>query len=310
MNALRRRDLVALGLLATAGDGPGAQARAAPVVVATTPDLKSIVDAVAAGSVVCTALVPPGTDAEAFEPRPLQLLLLREAALVVRVGLGYDDWLERLPAQPGQSALRRGGERHIDGSALVALLEVQGRSVEQRSGHAHGAANPHYWLDPSNAEPLAAAVADALVRIVPERAAAIAAAHALFVTALRAAIVQWTTRLEPLRGTPMVAWHNAWPYFARRFRLNIVDVVERKDGVPPGTTRLALLAATMRQRGVRAILLEPHTPGDGAAFLAVHSGAKVVRLAPSVGMVLQAGDLLALIQHNVEQLEAARLDAR
>jgi ABC-type Zn uptake system ZnuABC Zn-binding protein ZnuA len=210
-------------------------------------------------------LVQPGADAEAFAPRPGHLALVRGASLVVRVGLGYDGWLDRLLAQAGQDRLRPGGEGHLDLSQTVALLEVQGRGVEAGGGgHAHGAANPHYWLDPANAEPMSAAIAEALVRLVPERKDEIGGAQARFVADLRARLDAWTARLAPHRGAALVAYHNSWPYFARRFRLNIVEVIEPKEGVPPSPARLAALAAAMRERGVRAILHEATAP-DAAA---------------------------------------------
>ena len=255
-------------------------------------------------------LVPPGADAEAFAPRPGHLALVRGASLVVRVGLGHDEWLDRLLARDGPERLRRGGEGHLDLSSTVALLEVQGRSVESRSGHAHGAANPHYWLDPANAEPMAAAVAEALVRLLPERRAEIEAAHARFVAGLRARLEAWTTRLAPHRGAAVVAYHNGWPYFARRFRLNIVEVMEPREGVPPGPARLVALAAAMRTHGARAILHEPFVPDGAARALAARTGAPVVTLIPSVGGGPGAGDLLALFDRNVEALAAALDEAR
>lgn len=286
--------------------GPArAQPQPQPLVVATTPDLRSLTESVSAGLVRVEGLVPPGADAEAFAPRPGHLALVRGAALVVRVGLGHDDWLDRLLAQAGQDRLRPGGEGHLDLSSTVALLEVQGRGVETRSGHAHGAANPHYWLDPANAEPMGAAVAEALVRLVPERRAEIEAAHGRFVAGLRARLEGWTARLAPHRGAAVVAYHNGWPYFARRFRLNIVDVIEPKEGVPPSPARLAALAAAMRERGVRAILHETTAPDAASRALAARTGARVVPLAPSVGAAPDAGDLFALFDRNVARLAAA-----
>lgn len=285
-------------------------ARADLVVVATTPDLASLVEAVAGGTVRVESLVPAGADAEAFVPRPSHLALVRNAALVVRVGLGYDEWLDRLLAQMGRDGVRRGGSGHLDLSAGIALLEVQGRSVETRSGHAHGAANPHYWLDPANAEPMSAAIAEALVRLVPEQRDAIEAAHTRFAADLRARFAAWTARLEPHRGAAVVAYHNSWPYFARRFRLNIVEVMEAKEGVPPGPARLVALAAAMRTHRVRAILLEPSMPSEAARALAARTGARVVPLAASVGGGPGTQSYLALFDRNVEALAAALDEAR
>jgi ABC-type Zn uptake system ZnuABC Zn-binding protein ZnuA len=276
-----------------------------PLVVATTPDLKSIAEAVSAGAVRAESLVPAGGDAEAFEPRPSQLALVRDAVLVLRIGLGYDEWLDRLLKQSANARVQRGGEGYLDLSADIALVEVQGRSIEASSGHAHGAANPHYWLDPLNAEIMSAQIAEALTRVVPEAREAIAAAQRRFVIDLKAGVARWSAMLAPYRGAPLVAYHNAWPYFARRFRLNIVDVIEPKEGVPPSLARLAALAARMREAGVRVVLREPSEPIDAPRFLADRSGARVITLAPSVGATPEAKDLPALFESNVQALAKA-----
>src|SRR4051812_49838492 len=82
---------------------------AEPLVVATTPDLKSIAEAEAGGGVRVESLVPAGTDPEAFEPRPSHLALMRGAALVVRIGLGLDDWVDPLRGPSRKLPLERGG---------------------------------------------------------------------------------------------------------------------------------------------------------------------------------------------------------
>ena len=51
----------------------------------------------------------------------------------------------------------------------------------------------------------------------------------------------------PLQGRAMIAYHNSWAYFARRFRLNIVDLIEPRPGVPPSPAHLAKLMRSMRE---------------------------------------------------------------
>src|SRR6185369_10135212 len=143
---------------------------AAPVwaavnVVATTTDLAALVNEVGGNLVTVESIVPAGVDPEAFEPRPGDLGKLRRADLVVRVGLGYDYWLDALVMQIGGERLMRGGEANVDASAGIPLLEIRGQSVMNEGGHAHGVANPHYWLDPDNAITVTAGIAEALVRI-------------------------------------------------------------------------------------------------------------------------------------------------
>src|SRR5207302_1691174 len=76
-------------------------------------------------------------------------------------------WLDTLLAQVGDKRLMRGGEGYVDASVGIPLLEIRGQSVVNEGGHAHGVANPHYWLDPANAIIVTAGIVEALARIAP-----------------------------------------------------------------------------------------------------------------------------------------------
>jgi len=291
--------LVSLALI------PGVFARTQIVVVTTTPDLKSITEAIAGGTATVESLIPNGADPEAFEPRSNHLAALRRADLVLRVGAGYDHWLDRFLQRSGRDALKPGGAGYLDLSSQIALLEVKGRSVSLVPGHVHGSANPHYWLDPVNVEIIAGQIATALIRIRSEEKGVIEKAHGEFVAALRGHVALWLKILEPYRGLPLVSYHNTWPYFARRFRLNIIAVIEEKEGIPPSLARLKKLADSMRAHRVSLILHEPFQPGETSRLLGKHVDAKVVVLAPSVGSVAQATDYFSMMEFNVRAISSA-----
>jgi len=276
-------------------------------VVATTSDLASLARAVTGDLAQVEPIVPPAADPEAFEPRPSDLAKLKGAAVVVRVGLGYDHWLEKLLQKHGDAAVHRGGVGYVDASAGIPLLELKGRSLDAtgRDGHAHGLANPHYWLDPANAEVMTGGIAEAVIRVAPELTEKIIANRDEFLTRLKARLAEWERLLAPHRAARLVAYHNTWPYFARRFRLDIVDVIEVKEGVSPSPARLAKLAALIREQKVRVILHEPFEPEDASQLLARRTGAVVLKLAPSVGSLPEATDYLALFDYNVAVLARA-----
>src|SRR5437764_1213713 len=237
------RRFLGLALAAALWGAAPAAAAAAIRVVATTADLAELAAAVGGDLVEVQTLVPPGSDPEAFEPRPSDLDKVRHADVLVRVGLGYDYWLERLIAQIGDKRLMRGGEADVDASSGVPLLEIRGQSVVNEGGHAHGVANPHYWLDPANAALMTAGIAEALARRAPEEAGQIAARRERFLARLDAELQRWSARLAAFAGVKLIAYHNSWPYFARRFRLDIVDFIEPKPGVAPSPAHLAGLIA-------------------------------------------------------------------
>ena len=279
---------------------------AAPLrVVATTTDLAALAAAVGGDLVTVQAIVPPATDAEGFEPRPGDLDKLRAAGLLLRVGLGYDYWLDALISRIGERRLMRGGEAYLDASAGVPLLEIRGQTVVNEGGHAHGSANPHYWLDPDNAVIVSAGIAEALVRILPGQRERILTNRERFLAELKMRQVQWSELLAPYAGVKLIAYHNSWPYFARRFRLDIIDFIEPKPGVAPSPAHLAGLISAGRAAPVRAVVHEPYEPDETSRLLAGKLGVPFVLLATSVDSVPGTGDYLALFDYDVATLSKA-----
>src|SRR5438132_4687877 len=182
-----------------------APASAATRVVATTADLAALAAAVGGDLVEVETIVPPGSDPEAFEPRPGDLDKVRHADVLIRVGLGYDYWLDRLIGQIADQRLTRGGEAYVDASAGVPLLEIRGQRVVNEGGHAHGVANPHYWLDPENAITITAGIAETLARVAPEHRERIMANRERFLSNLRLRSQHGSELLAPYEGNRSIA---------------------------------------------------------------------------------------------------------
>lgn len=290
-----------VGLLAVATTSQ-AQLR----IVATTTDLQSLAEAVGGDRVAASHLIPPNVNAEDYQPKPQDLRRVKAADVILRVGVDYDLWLDRLLAQ-ASPALRRGGERYVDASLAIALLDVRGTSVGPNDGHAHGSGNPHYWLDPANAAIITGTLLEALARLDPPNAKLYEQRRLAFLDRIEAKRAEWDRVIAPLAGRALVAHHNTWAYLARRFRLKIVGYVEMKEGVPPTAAHLGRLMRTMNEQRVIGVLRQPYESSRDADFLAQRTGAKVVVLAASVGAVPAATDYFAMLDYNLVTL--ARLAA-
>jgi ABC-type Zn uptake system ZnuABC Zn-binding protein ZnuA len=274
-------------------------------VVTTTTDLRSLTEVVGGDLIEAVSLVPANFDAEEYQPKPQDVLRLKQARLVVRVGLDYDLWFDRLLETAAARDLRRGGQGYVDASFAIAPLEVRGVAVGPGDGHAHGSGNPHYWLDPKNAEFITANIAEGLARIDPAHAKIYEANRQAFLAGLSTKLTEWEAKLAPLRGMPIIAYHNSWPYFARRFRLDFADFLEIKPGVPPTPSHLAGIIEKMRSDNLRLVVREPHEPERDVAFVAAKTGASVVVLAASVGALPGTDDYIALFDTDVAALVSA-----
>jgi ABC-type Zn uptake system ZnuABC Zn-binding protein ZnuA len=299
--------LVTLGFASGLALAQSSPARAQDLihVVTTTTDLRSLAEAVGGDFIDAVSLVPANLDAEEYQPKPQDVLGLKNARLVVRVGLDYDLWFDRLLQASATSDIKRGGPGYVDASFGIAPLEVRGVTVGPGDGHAHGSGNPHYWLDPKNAEFITANILEGLARIDPANTKRYEANRQAFLARLVQKLTEWEARLAPLKSMPLIAYHNSWPYFARRFRLDFADFLEIKPGVPPSPSHLAGIIQTMRTRGVRIVVREPHEPERDLAFVAAKTGASVTVLAASVGALPNTDDYLSLFETNVAALVGA-----
>lgn len=289
----------ALGLL-LALCGPAGLA--APIeVVTTTSDLKSLTEFVGGSLVRVTSLAPPTLNAEHFQVRPQDLQQLQRAKLIVRVGLDYDLWLDGLLKKSGRPELMR-GPGYVDASYGITLLEIRSATLDASSGHGHGGGNPHYWLDPHNAEIISASILNGLRRVDPSNAAQYEKNRANFVRRLHAQQAIWQTQLAPLVGKPFLAYHDSWAYFARRFRLHIVDIIEPKPGIAPAPARLGSLLRTIKTRQVRGILKQAYDADAFPNLLSRRGGVPVVVLAGSVGSVPNTPDYFSMMDYNVNAL--------
>jgi ABC-type Zn uptake system ZnuABC Zn-binding protein ZnuA len=299
--------LRALGLVLAAA-APAWAAAAADViaVVTTSTDLKALVAAVGGERVAVESLAPPLHDPHAVEITPGQLARLRSAALLVRIGLDHEPWLARVRAVVNDPRFAPGGSSDLDLSRGIDVLQSETPRVRSDRGvHVHGFGNPHYWLDPANARPMTQAIADALARLAPGERETFARNRARLLERLDADLARWTATLAPYRGARVLAYHDSWPYFARRFGLVVVATIEPAPGVPPSAASLAELTARMKEAGVKLVVAEPSSNASIASQVAARSGARLVTLVPSVGGDPEARDYPGLFEVNVRRLTRA-----
>ena len=260
-------------------------------IVTTSADLKSLSEAVGGDRVEVESLGSPEQDPHAIEVKPAQLARLRQAELLVKIGLDHEPWLTRLPISKLSV---------VDASKSVRLLQTEiPRLRVERKAHVHAYGNTHYWLDPYNAHPISASILAGLVALRPADKAFFEANRAAFIFLLNSKIPEWEATLEPYRGTKVVVVHDSWAYFAERFGLQIVAAVEPYPGVPPSATELAALFKRMRETGVRILIADPNANPALVRQIAEKAEAKSVTLLPS------GKDYIALFDENVKRLSAA-----
>jgi ABC-type Zn uptake system ZnuABC Zn-binding protein ZnuA len=297
------RRLPAIGVLAAALLVAGCGSFATPStepgvvrVVTTTTILADLVRQVGGAHVTVTSLVPKGGDVHTFDPRPSSLRAVALADLVVSNGLGLDDWLTALIRNTGTTAAVVAAAEHLPGVTYLA---------------GNGAAepiNPHVWLDPR----YAAAMVDRIAAALATRDPADAASFTSGATSYRAVLAVLDTdaraRLSaiPAGRRTVIAFHDAFPYFAAAYGLVIDGTIVSSPGQDPSAGTMARLVTVVRTDHVQAIFTEAQFNDELARTIAAETGVQVVSnlLDDTVGDA-PLDSYVAVMHWNVDQVVRA-----
>lgn len=248
-------------------DGPSGSAPpdATIRVVATTTVFADLVKQVGGDLVEVTSLVPKGGEVHTFDPAPSAARAIADADLIVMNGLGLDDWLARLATNVGTEA------------ELLALGEEL-PGVEYVSDRDGEAVNPHLWLDVTLAARYTERIRDALVELQPSDAEAVQAAASAYLARLDTLDAQVRADLAsvPAATRRVVSFHDAFPYYARAYGLEVVGTVVDSPGQEPSAGELADLVEAIEAADVSAILSEVQFSDAVVQTIAAETGATVV----------------------------------
>jgi ABC-type Zn uptake system ZnuABC Zn-binding protein ZnuA len=256
--------VLALGL---AGCGAGGAPDDRLHVVSTTTVFADMVARVGGPLVESVSLVPKGGEVHTFDPTPSDVRHLVEADLVVRNGLGLDDWLAGLARDAGTKA------------PVVALGEDL-PGVRYLGGDAAGGGpvNPHLWLDVANARLYAARIAASLAAADPAHAAEYRARAETYDAELAALDSETRSRLAaiPEADRRIISFHDAFPYFAAAYGLTVSGTIVEAPGQDPSAATVEELVRTIKREGIRAIFAEAQFNDSLARAIAAETDAVVV----------------------------------
>jgi ABC-type Zn uptake system ZnuABC Zn-binding protein ZnuA len=270
---------------------PGASVQ----VVATTTVFADLVTQVGGDRVSVRSLVPAGGEPHTFDPRPSDVTAFVDADLVVMNGLGLDDWVVDLVSEAGSEApVVRLGE-DLPGAEYIADEE-------------EGGTNPHLWLNVAYAMGYVDRIAEALAQLDPDGATA----YEIGASEYRVELQELDTfARDQLAAIPeerrrVVSFHEAFPYFAAAYGLEVVGVVVDAPGQDPSAGEVAALIDAMREADVSAILAEDQFPSELVDQIAAETGVAVVADLYSDSLGDPPGDsYVAMIRYDVERLVEA-----
>jgi zinc/manganese transport system substrate-binding protein len=192
-----------------------------------------------------------GGDAHDYQLTPRDRSEIERAGVLLINGLGAEPWLKKVVHAAGSSLNVVDLSRGLESSLLPGTSHAGG---EERS---RSETNIHVWLDPTLMLHMVTNAMRAFQQSDPAHSAIYATNAAAYAERLTALDASMRKGLQSLNGAALVTFHDAFPYFARRYGLRISGVIEEIPDLDPTPRHLSALREKIRMDKVRAIFVEP-----------------------------------------------------
>jgi zinc transport system substrate-binding protein len=301
-------------LLFLAGPAAGTDTPRITVAASILP-LGDFARRVGGNRVEVATLIPPGASPHAFEPPPSVMAHATRARVLVYIGAGMEPWIDRVllshagpvaavDATRGIDLLQDGGHHHPEGDHEDDH-KPKGRTPEAIHKHSRASGNPHIWLDPVIAQEISRQIAGALIQVDPAHKGVYTANLQKFLAELEDLHLEITRRVAAWTIKDYVCFHPAFIYFARRYGLREVGVIEMAPGREPTPKHLRNLIRDIRRYKIRVVFSEPQFSPRVAEVIAREAGVKVLMLDPVGGRPPYESDYLKLMKYNLDTMEKA-----
>ena len=188
---------------------------------------------------------------------------LEKADAFVINGAGMESFLDKVVEQQKNLKI-------IDASKGIELLKDDDEE------------NPHVWLSVTDAILQVKNIAEQIKAADPKHADAYEKNAAAYIKKLEALKAEMHAELDTVPNKDIVTFHEAFPYFAKEFGLNIISVVEREPGTEPTPAELQATIEQVKKLPVKVLFTEPQYSPSAAETIARETGAKIYTLDPVV----------------------------
>ena len=261
-----------------------------------------------------------------FSLKPSHAKMLQEADIVIYVGEGVEEFLEKplesiannavkfeLLSQSGikklkfrernifeghddhddhghdKKAKKDDHDDHDDHDHDKKAKKDDDHDDHGHDDHGHGEFDPHIWLDPMNAKIIVKKVTNQLSKLDKENSSVYKSNSKKALKEIDQLIKEVKSDIN--KDAKVVVFHDAYQYFEKRFKVNIIGALTVNTDVLPGAEQLAEIREVIEHEKVTCVLSEPQFNPDIVETIAKDTNINMGVLDP-LGATLDKGKTL------------------
>lgn len=221
-----------------------------------------------------------------YQLTPQDLKTLENADILVINGAGMESFLDGVISQYPDLEI-------VDATKGLSLLEDDTHSHDYHDhdhDHDHDTEdddhdheyNAHVWVSVTGNIEEVKNISSQLEDLNPENKESYEANTNTYVAKLEDLKNEMHTELDNLPNRDIITFHEAFPYFAEEFNLNIAGVIEIEPDSEPSAKEIEDVINTIKTKNIKSLFTEPQYSSKVAETIATETGATVYELDPIV----------------------------
>ena len=218
-----------------------------------------------------------------YQLTPQDLKTLEKADILVVNGAGMESFLDDIISQYPNLQI-------VDATEGLSLLEDDTHSHDdhdhesedsEEENHNHEY-NAHVWVSVTGNIDEVKNISSQLENLNPENKEAYETHTNTYVSKLEDLKNEMHTELDSLPNRDIITFHEAFPYFAEEFNLDIAGVIEIEPDSEPSAKEIEEIINTIKSKNITTLFTEPQYSSKIAETIANETGATVYELDPIV----------------------------
>jgi len=248
-----------------------------------------------------TLLLPPGVEPHAFEPKPGDILKIKDADIFIYTGRFMEPWVDDIVKSFGSH-----GPLVVDSSKVIKLI---GEEVKDDQKHDGDKMDPHIWLDFSRAQKMVVNILDGFLKKDLENKDFYLKNAEEYKTQLKELDKKYRESLSSCKKDIIIhGGHFAFGYLARRYNLKYFSAYKGfSPNAEPTPKNLIELSKKLKDNDLKYIFYEELINPKVSEVIARETGAKLLLLHAAHNVTKEELDrgvtFISLMEQNLKNLK-------
>ncbi|WP_248799059.1 metal ABC transporter substrate-binding protein [Pseudomonas sp. MWU13-2105] len=264
-------------------------------VVASFSILRDITQQIGGDHIAVIGMVGPDADAHTYEPTPDDAKALLNAKLIVKNGLGFEPWLDRLVTSTETKAPVVTASKGVISHTMVD----DGETIP----------DPHAWHNLANAKLYVNNITQALIKVDPANKADYTRNSQAYLKEIYRLLAEAKVKLGnlPAGNRRIVTSHDAFGYLGQAYGIQFMAPQGLSTEREPSAAEVATLITQIRKDKVKAVFMENIKDARLLQQIADESGAQIGGTLYSDALAAEgpASTFTGLFEYNMNTLHAA-----